>query len=48
MNRLQVLRKIEFMHDANKGESDLTFEINKYARQRELAFEGTLKEKQTG
>ena len=31
LNRLQVLRKIEFMHDANANEAEIAAQINKYA-----------------
>ena len=42
VNRLQVLKRIQFLYDSNKdGDRDLMLqEINKYSRQHELNIEG--------
>jgi len=40
LDRLQMLRKIEFMHDSNEPELEIMQMTNKYAIKHGLAFEG--------
>lgn len=47
LDRLQLLRKIEFMYDSNEQDAQIAAEVNKYAVKHKLAIEGQYMRKGT-